>query len=65
MLASSNRLQTLCILSNSSNEFIKNIKKLFSIPFTKDEVNKRKILLMKYFNDIDKSKEFIKQISNE
>ena len=65
MIASSNRLQTLCILSNSSNEFIKNIKKLFSTPFTKDEVNKRKILLMKYFNDIDKSKALIKQISNE
>ena len=55
MIAPSPILDKLCIVCNSSDEFINKIVETIKLPFSKKDIQNRKDILLKHLNDLENS----------
>ncbi len=51
--------ESLCCIAKDSLEFIKNTEVLFELPFTEEDINKRKSILENLYNNKENAKQII------
>ncbi|HEY5462663.1 MAG TPA: glycosyltransferase [Hanamia sp.] len=56
-------LETLCSIAESPADYIKLIKKLFEIPFTENDISKRKVILNKLYDNEKNGKRLMEMMN--
>ena len=65
MILPTPQLKKMCEISNSPEEYINKINEIIKLPFSKNDIKTREVILLKYFNDSENSKILAEHIFNE
>lgn len=65
MMLSGTSLENACTMANDISNFAQKANSLFALPFTNEEIEKRKIILSENYNNMSNAKMLLDQIYNQ